>query len=115
MAAPEIIAALAGLRFDLADEAVCQRQMAEALDAAGIDHRREVVIGPRERIDFLVGGIGIEVKLRGAKRAIFEQCLRYCRCEEVKALILASNKTMGLPAELEGKPVFFFHLGRSWL
>lgn len=111
----EIIRVIGSHRYDLADEAVCQAQMAEALTAAGVQHQREVVIGPGERIDFMIGDVGVEVKLRGGKRAIHGQCQRYCRCAAVKALILTSNRTLGLPAEMEGKPVHFLHLGRAWL
>jgi hypothetical protein len=40
---------------------------------------------------------------------------RYAEHPEVKALILASNVSMGLPEEINGKPVFAASLSAGWI
>ena len=110
-----IVKALAGHRFDVGCESTLQGQIAEVFRAAGIDFQREVRLSSSERIDFMVGGIGIEVKIDGQAKAIFRQCERYCAFDQVDALLLVTNRSMGLPAEIEGKPCYVHMLGRSWL
>jgi hypothetical protein len=110
-----IMKTLAGHRFDVSCESVLQVQIAEAFQAAGIEFQREVRLSSRERIDFMVGAIGIEVKISGQVKAIYRQCVRYCGFDQVTMLLLVTNRAMGLPGELEGKPCYVHTLGRSWL
>ena len=44
-------------------------QVAQALGAAGIGAAHEVRLAPRCRIDFMAGGIGIEIKKKRPERA----------------------------------------------
>lgn len=119
-----IVQALAGRRFDLADEKRAQAEIAAALHSAGIGYHREVRLAPGDVVDFLVGacpelawrGVALEVKLRSARRAqIARQLRRYARSERVSAVLLATNTSIGLPDELEGKPAYVVSLGRAWL
>lgn len=104
-------------RFDLSDEKVTQGQIAEALLAGGIEHRREVRLSQHDRPDFLLSdsGLAIEVKLRAGRMDIWRQLVRYAAHEAVRGLMLVSNTAMTLPAETAGKPLFLVSLGRSWL
>jgi hypothetical protein len=63
----------------------------------------------------MVGGVGMEVKIKGSKREMYRQCERYCLHERVSALILATNVATGMPATINGKPVFVALLSRGWL
>lgn len=110
-----IMKALAGHRFDVSCESTLQLQIAEVFQAAGIEFQREVNLSPGDRIDFMVGEIGIEVKISGQAKAIYRQCVRYCTFDQVTMLLLVTNRAMGLPGELEGKPCYVHTLGRSWL
>lgn len=117
---PQLLAALKGKRFDLQDEKVLQRQVAEALDAAHLVFQREVRLSPNNIIDFLVADrgwadIGIEVKLKGSPKAIYAQCLRYCQFAEVGQLLLLTNKAIHLPATIHNKPAHVLNLGLAWL
>lgn len=111
-----LLTLLKARRFTLAREKQTQAEIEAVLTAAGVAFKREVDIGRRDIIDFLVGGdIGIEVKVGGSKRDIFAQCKRYCETNRLTALILATNVATGFPAELAGRPCFVLSLGRAWL
>lgn len=103
-------------RLDLSDEKRTQNDLAEVFTAHGIAHERECRLSPGDIPDFMIEGLAMEVKLRGArKKDVFKQLERYARHDRVTAIILVTNLTMGLPATLGGKPVYFLALGRAWL
>lgn len=111
-----LLALLGAHRFGLTDEKETQREIGEQLTAAGIAHRREVRLGPGDVIDFMVGAVGIEVKLRStSKPDILRQLRRYAGHAELAGLVLVTNRAMGLPAEIAGKPAWYVSLGRAWL
>jgi hypothetical protein len=105
--ASEIAALFDGHAFTTTDEAELQRALAEVLDGAGVDHRREVRLTARDRIDFLAGAVGIEVKVDGALAAVTRQLHRYALRPEVASLLLVTTRPQhrGAPRELCGKPV----------
>lgn len=77
-------------RFDLSDEKVTQAQIADALIAGGVEHRREVRLSQHDRPDFLLpaSGLAIEVKLRAGRMDIWRQLVRYAAHEAVRGLML---------------------------
>lgn len=117
LAAHKKVAAVLGrFRFDLGNEARCQTAIGLALDTAGVSFQREAVLSDTDRIDFLCqGGVGIEVKVKGSALEVLRQLERYARHETVTALVLATARSMGMPAEINGKPVLVVNLGRAWL
>ncbi|NUB14033.1 hypothetical protein GAY28_15840 [Azospirillum brasilense] len=111
-----VVAAIRSRRLPLGHEKETQAAISDALTAAGIEHVRERRIGARDILDhFTVGGVAVEVKLRGGKRDIHRQLCRYAEHEEVKALVLASSVAMGLPPSINGKPLVAISLGSAWL
>lgn len=110
-----LVKLLTGYRWTLSDEKKLQIEIAAELNAAKIEFRREVHLGPRYIVDFMVRDIAIEVKIKGARRAIFRQLERYCAYDAVGSIILATNVPMGLPDTINGKPVSIAALGRGWL
>jgi hypothetical protein len=66
-------------------------------------------------IDFFLSGVGIEVKITGNRKDIYRQCKRYCDSFEIKSLILVTNRAMGLPSQINGKPCYVVNLGKAWL
>lgn len=113
--ARELVRLIERLRLPLAREKVLQRELAPHLDRVGVDIRREHDLGDGDIIDFLIDGVGLEIKIKGQRRAIFRQCERYCGHDALQALVLATNVAMGLPSTILGKPVFVASLGRGWL
>jgi len=111
-----ICAALSALRIPIAPE---ERELhvliAAALEEAGIEAAHEAVIAPRCRIDFLAGGVGIEVK-RGRQSAarLREQARRYLASPLVEALILVTTDGVSLSEQIGGKSVVIFGLNRLW-
>lgn len=115
MAPEALVTILGGQRYSLGREKETQAEIAASLDERSIPHEREVDLGGRNIIDFMVGRTGIEVKIAAPKQAIFRQCKRYCETGRLSALVLASNTAIGFPAEIAGVPCFVVSLGRAWL
>lgn len=95
---------------DLYDH-LCANLPAEAVAAI----QREVRLSAKDRVDVWVDGVVIEVKLDGSPFRILDQLVRYAKHDAVEAIILATNKAMCLPKQIEGKPAFTVSLGRAWL
>ena len=115
MSAPEpILAVLRGRRFPLHAEKATQAAIAEAFTAAGIAFEREARLAEGDIVDFRIGGVLVEVKLKGARRAIHRQCVRYGAHPGVSALILATTVAMP-PLPGLAVPSFVVSLGRAWL
>lgn len=117
----QLISIIERTRVNLSSEKAAQADLAEALDKAGVTYLREVRLAPGDIIDFLIdetsaGAIGIELKLnRSVKAATFRQLERYAKSPRVRSMILATNRAMGLPALIDGKPVYLASMGRAWL
>ena len=90
-------------------------QVAQALRAAGIGAAHEVRLAPRCRIDFMAGGIGIEIKKKRPERAkLIAQLARYAACPQVRALIVVAPRGVNLPRRIGGKMVTMLALERLW-
>jgi hypothetical protein len=91
-------AALRAYRFRCGDEAELQAAIAKVLTAADLAFEREVKLGPRARIDFLVGArgldtcVGLEVKVKGAPAVIARQLALYAASPWVRDLVLVTTQ-----------------------
>ncbi|NTX08920.1 hypothetical protein [Myxococcus sp. CA040A] len=96
-----------GHRFRCTGEAQLQAALEQVLTQACLSFRREVVLGDAGRIDFMVGHLGVEVKVDGSISAVTRQLLDYAEREEVHGLLLITTRSHhdGLPALMRGKPV----------
>ncbi len=114
----DIVRLIEGLRvMAVTDERSLQDQVAAALETGGVPHRREVVLGPRSRIDFIAGdGIGIEIKKgKAASGAVEAQLDRYASHDAVKELILVVERNVfDWPRQVRGKRVRYVALSRMW-
>nr|WP_296429692.1 hypothetical protein [Roseovarius sp. BRH_c41] len=107
---------LRGLRLPVTTELALQDALNTWLTDSGLPFQREVRMGPKDRIDFMVSEtIGIEVKTRYPRRKIYRQLERYCEGDRLSGLILVTGTYLGLPTEIHGVPVFLVSLGRSAL
>lgn len=108
--------AISKFRFPLDNEKATQQGIFDALSRSGIPFDRERYLDPNNIIDFMTrDGVGIEVKIKGAKVAIYRQLERYAKFEFIKALILVSNVSMALPKEINGKPLYYIKLSHAYL
>lgn len=87
-----IIEALNGYKIPFAKESEMQRTIEKILKAEAIPHYREFAFNPKDRIDFLVGKIGIECKVDGSKHAVARQLLRYAEQPEIESLLLITSR-----------------------
>lgn len=111
-----VTAALRTMRIGaVCTEAELHRQVAEALRRAGIEARHEVRLGPHCRIDFMAGGIGMEIKKnRPVASTLAVQLARYAACEEVRELLVLAPRGVNLPRMIGGKRVTVMGLERLW-
>jgi hypothetical protein len=112
-----LTATLAGYRIDLSTEAAAHRDIAFALLRSGTDFQHEHVLSPRDRVDFFVDGIAIEVKTQGARRNVLRQLERYAEHDQVTGLILVTAKgwVQGGFTAIGGKPFAVVSLAGAWL
>ena len=98
-----VTAALGTLRVGAADsEERLHEQAAEAFARAG-------------RIDFMVGGVGVEIKKKRPQRApLIAQLTRYASCPQVERLVVLAPRGVDLPKSIGGKPVTMMSLERLW-
>lgn len=89
--------------------------VAQALAAQGLSIRHEERLAPRCRIDFLVGGVGVEIKKsRPERAALLRQLARYAACPQVEALLVVAPRGVNLPRMVGGKPVRLLALEHLW-
>jgi len=103
-------------RIHVSTEEAAQREIYDLLLASEFVPEREVVIEGSGRIDLMVDGIGIEVKIGGDKRSTYGQIKRYVASDQIEGLILATNGAW--PArgpQMDGKPFAAVNLGAAWL
>lgn len=110
-----VVRVIEAARLDLSSEKAAQAGIASALEKAGLSFVREHVLAQGDVIDLFGEGVGIEVKISGSARAIFRQIERYALHDAVKAIVLATNRAMRLPAEVAGKPAVVVSMGKGWL
>ena len=107
---------LRGYRFNHDNEKELQAGIEQILSKAGLRFERECRLGEAGQIDFLVGGVGVEVKIKGSLTAMTIQVHRYTRRDEVTSLLVATTKKrlLNLPSEMNGKPIVTVWLGGAF-
>jgi hypothetical protein len=115
MTTAEIVRFIESRRWPLSDEKRLQEYIWTEFIQLGVAADREVRLGDGDIIDFMIGDVGIEVKIKGRRMAIYRQCERYCGHTAVASLVLATSVAMGMPESVKGKPVAIASLGRGWL
>lgn len=89
----DVIAASLSLGvYDCTDEYRLQDGCALVLAGRGFTVEREVALSAADRIDLLVGQIGIECKVDGSASAVVRQCLRYLNAPQIAALVLVTGR-----------------------
>lgn len=118
----QIMLILSKCRLPLVKEKETQVAIELLFQQNGIEYIREYRLSEEYSFiqdipDFFIPleGITIEVKIKGNAKKIYRQCERYCVHEKTKQLILVTNRSMGFPKELNGKPCYVINLGKGWL
>lgn len=90
-------------------------QIAQTLMENGLEAQHEVRLAPHCRIDFMCGGVGIEIKKNRPERAkLIAQLTRYAACDQVDSLVVAAPRGIRLPKMIGGKRVTMVALERLW-
>ena len=103
----ELAELLARTKFRFSDEYGLQDGIEALLKREGVSYQREVRLSPRDRIDFLLGDIGIEVKVDSSEIVVERQLMRYATDPRIGSLILVSSRFrhQSMPQFLNGKPL----------
>jgi hypothetical protein len=89
--------------------------VAGALSEADISFLHEERLGPRCRIDFLAGTVGVEVKKgKPDRKLLMRQLERYAFSSRIEALVVVVERTADLPGEILGKPCVTLSMNRLW-
>jgi hypothetical protein len=109
MTIDELADALGRVRFRYASEDELQEGIEGATRKLFPDAKvmREVILSARDRIDLMVDGFGVEVKVAGATRSLRAQVERYVEHDDVEGVVIVTSRTMhlGIPPFLNGKPI----------
>jgi hypothetical protein len=115
MTSAELVSLLRSARFLRTDESALQLDVAKLLDQAGVRYEREKRFDARDRVDFMVGDIALELKVKSSEKELLRQLLRYSQQPSVREIVVAGtcHSVLRLPRLANGKPVFPCHL-MSW-
>lgn len=105
----------ARLSCSWATELEMQDDVEKALIDLGVEYEREASLGKCDRVDFLIGPVAVELKIKGAPMEIYQQIERYASHGKVKAVALITPKNMDLPEAICGKPAFCLQFTKKTL
>jgi hypothetical protein len=106
LTAEQIAAVLRGYRLPVTVEAAMQLALVMAFESERIAFKREVTRG-LDRIDFVVGRVGVECKVHCPTNALARQLLRYALWDDIDELLVVTSdaKHVAVPPRLNGKDV----------
>ncbi|WP_053764435.1 hypothetical protein [Leptospirillum ferriphilum] len=108
---------LSSHRYRFSSERDLQNGIDEVLQTSGLSYSREFSLGVADRLDFLVDGIALEVKIKGSLPDLIRQIARYARHKDVREILVVGTPRWipQVPASIEGKPVYGLRLVGSLL
>lgn len=111
--AADLVELIGGYRFTFRNEDELQYAIAEMLETEGLAVEREVRLDHHGRIDILVDGIGIEIKIKGSEVSVSRQLQRYAASDRVRELVLVTHRAVlsNIPDWIEDKPVTVVWIG----
>lgn len=93
-------------------ERAVQDLVEKALTAAGIEFERECRLSGRDRVDFKIGSVAIELKKGAAGLTELRQITRYLEHPEVTGCVLVALRCRDIPPSILGKPIACVELWR---
>jgi hypothetical protein len=115
-----ISGALGGYAYRYSTEAQLHDRFAEVLERAGLAFERERTLDDKNRADFWIDGIVVEVKVDGTLTDALRQVARYIELPQVTGVLLASTKSWAAAPLRErpkwaGKPFGMMQIRRQAL
>lgn len=119
ISAEELSKRLRGYRLPVTIEAEMQTALGNAFELEGLEYKAEVIRRDgkqRDRIDFVVGRVGVECKVHCPTKALVLQLARYANWDTLDELLVVTSdgKHIQVPRVLNGKPVIV-HVVRGML
>lgn len=107
MTGAQLVSLIEGHRLRASSERQLQQALAELFVGAHVAFEREVSLTTTDRVDFLVGRVGLEVKVDGSLTMVTRQLHRYAQSTLVDELVLVTTRVQQarLPAEIAGKRI----------
>lgn len=105
-------------RFTFATEDELQQGIEQVLIGERIIFEREHYLMPKDKVDFLVGDVALEVKVAGSLSGVTRQLFRYSESNLVGSLLLVTTRMAlhsQLPTEMNHKPLRVLRLMNSAL
>lgn len=98
---------ISGPRFHWRGEKDLQDGIEFVLRGESIGYEREHKLGSLGVIDFLVGRVGVEVKIKGQASSVIAQLKRYASHPEVDELLLVTGRMQltRMPDHIDGVPL----------
>lgn len=111
---------LARYSYRFGNEVQLHERIAEVLDLYGFTYERERILDARNRADFWIDGLVIEVKVDGAVSEALRQVSRYISLPDVKGVILAgtprwAGQALAAKPDWQDKPFRMIRLARQSL
>jgi len=101
--------------YRFCNEKELQDGIEQVLYYAGYTLKREVILSSRDRIDFVVDHIGIEIKVDGSTSSVIRQVHRYAQYDELDAILVVTTRSKhSLPSTISGKPIWVVYIP-GWL
>lgn len=88
----DLVSALKSFVIPADNEAAMQSVIERIMRIRNYDFSREVILSDADRIDFMVGTIGLECKVAGTPASVMAQCGRYLEHDAIESLILVTTK-----------------------
>ena len=108
----QVVDALLSVRIPSAKESEMQATIEAVLKSRGISHSREHIFGSGDRIDFLVGTVGVECKVKGPVFSVAAQLERYAAEPGVECVVLVTSVSRHFAIEgLCSKPLVVVRVG----
>lgn len=99
-------------RFNFTKEAELQQAINRVFVLNRIVYSREVRLTDKDRIDFLVGNVGVEVKVDGSLSDVTRQLHRYVQSAEIESMLLVTTRLRHLdcPRFLNRKEIEVYYV-----
>jgi hypothetical protein len=95
---------LRSYRFNFTSEDELQSAVEAVLRENNVEFVRECKMSGKDRIDFLIGNIGLEIKVGFSYADVVRQLHRYAQSEQIEALVLLTSRLQHvMPKEINGK------------
>lgn len=106
---------ISSARYRWSSEADLQDGLEQLFQILMLNYEREVKLADGERIDFMVGRVGVEVKIKGTQTSVLAQLERYAPHVDELVLVTGRLQLTRMPETVGGVPLTVVPLMRSLL